>query len=278
MADPKSRRKLFGWLGRRAGSRQHAPSPIRNEAANRLLDRLEGLKFAPRTIVNLGSGPGETTGALAGRYGDARLLVLEDTPEAIAHDRPGQCSRIVADAARMPLAESSADLLFSNLALQRFGELPDVLNGFRRVLRPGGLLLVSTFGPDTLSELQQDAQEAGEALALRARLDVQALGDALIRAGFAEPVLDTDWIKQTFPDPVKLLDAAAAAGALECDADHAPLRAHLEQRHGNGDEFPATWEIVYASAWAPDEGAPIRTGGGEEASVSIASIGRRKRP
>ncbi|MDT8449853.1 MAG: methyltransferase domain-containing protein [Wenzhouxiangellaceae bacterium] len=277
MADPKSLRNLIGWLRRRAGNRPE-PSPIRNEAANRLLDRLEGLKFAPHTIVNLGSGPGEATGALAGRYGDAHVLVLEEMPDSVVGGRPRQGRALVADAARMPLAESSVDLLFSNLALQRFGELPDVLNGFRRVLRPGGLLLVSVFGPDTLSELRQDAQEAGQALALRARLDVQTVGDALIRAGFTEPVLDTDWITQTFTEPAALVDAGAAAGVLQSNADHAPLRARLEQLHGDRDEFPTTWEIVYASAWAPDEGAPIRTGGGEEASVSIAGIGRRKRP
>ncbi|WP_254491521.1 methyltransferase domain-containing protein, partial [Salmonella enterica] len=63
--------------------------------------------------------------------------------------------RLCGDAAALPLADNSVDVIFSNLCLQWVDDLPAVFAGFRRVLKPGGLLVCSTFGPETLVELNE---------------------------------------------------------------------------------------------------------------------------
>jgi len=270
---------------------QHAR--VQAEVAKRLLERLDGLKFEPETIVDLGCGPGVQARALSQRFGKARVVAMDWSLSML--ERAGaergwlrkRFERVAADANALPLAESSVDLLYSNLMLQWCDDLPAMLNGFRRVLRPGGMVLFSTFGPDTLTELRQAWRAVDQGSHVSPFADVQTIGDAMMRAGFGEPVLDTDWITSTYTRPRALLDELKTIGATHAGRDrsrglttpnklNALFAAYEEWRQDSG-LYPATWEVVYASAWGPEEGAPIRNIHGEEASVSVASIGRRKR-
>jgi len=263
------------------------------EVAARLMERLDGLRFQPETIADIGCGPGIQARALAERFGNARVIALDfarpmlDRAAAQRGRWRKRFERVAGDAAALPLAQSSVDLLYSNLMPHWCADLPALLNTFRRVLKPGGLMLISTFGPDTLRELR----EAWVAIDERPRtdrfLDVQTVGDAMLRAGFAEPVLDTDWITTSYRQPRDLLDELRATGATQAGAARGRgltppsrirrlLEAYAGQRLESG-LYPATWEVIYASAWGPAEGAPIRNFHGEEATVSVASIGRRTR-
>jgi malonyl-CoA O-methyltransferase len=289
MLDAAAIRRAFS---RAAGDyRDHAR--LQAEVADRLLERLDGLRFEPTTVVDLGCGPGVQARELSQRFRSARVVAMDYARPMLAQakSRRGRWrkrfDRVQADAAALPLAGSSIDLLYSNLMLQWCDDLPALLNAFRRVLKPGGLMLISTFGPDTLSELRQSWQRIGEPPRVNAFADVQTIGDAMLRAGFAEPVLDTDWITTTYRRPRDLLDELKAIGATFAGSDRPRgltgrgtlkrlLDAYDEHRLDSG-LFPASWEIVYASAWGPEEGAPIRTFHGEEASVSVDSIGRRRR-
>ena len=299
---PGSRiRKFMQLMGKAAIKRAFGraadpgtPKPgVQAEVAQRLIERLDGLKFAPKTIVDLGCGPGVQAKALSQRFGDACVVAIDWSLPML--QRAGaergwfrkRFERVAADANALPLAESSVDLLYSNLMLQWCDDLPAMLNGFRRVLKPGGLVLFSTFGPDTLIELREAWKKVDERQHIRPFADVQTIGDAMMRAGFGEPVLDTDWITTTYTQPRTLLDELKAIGATYAGTDRqrgltepkkikAVLEVYRASRMDSG-LYPATWEIVYASAWGPQEGAPIRNIHGEEASVSVASIGRRKR-
>jgi len=282
-------RRTFG----RAAETYAERARLQAEVGDRLLARLDGLRLAPKTVVDLGCGPGIQARALAGRFSSARVVAMDWALPMLerAGARRGwwrrRFARVAADAGRLPLAESSVDLLYSNLMLQWCDDLPALLNAFRRVLRPGGLILVSTFGPETLTELRQCSQRIDEAARVSPFADVQTVGDALLRAGFAEPVLDTDWITTTYRRPRDLLVELKAIGATFAGAGRsrgltppsrirALLDAYADFRLDSG-LYPATWEVIYASAWGPEEGAPIRSFHGEEASVSVASIGRRTR-
>ena len=109
----------------------------------------------------------------------------------------------------------------------------------------------------------------------------------MMRAGFGEPVLDTDWITFTYSQPHQLLDDIEALGATCAGPDKQPgqstpyrieaLPGALAASGTDPARYTVTWEVIYASAWGPAEGAPIRNIHGEEASVSVASIGRRQR-
>ncbi len=333
MADPREQRPgLSGFdrariqqrFGQAAGTyAEHAR--LQAEVADRLIERLDGLRFQPKTVLDLGAGPGRQARMLADRFGDADVVAMDlalpmlERARREAGWRGRRFARVAGDAHALPLADGSVDLLYSNLMLQWCDDLPAVLNGLRRVLRPGGLLLISTFGPDTLGELREAWAAVDDAEHVHRFTDVQTVGDALIRAGFMEPVLDTDWLTTTYASPRDLLDelrsiganhvahrvpdggpkdafpgnspdASPARNALESSGSHAArtgltppsrLKAMLaayEDRRRDDGRYPATWEVVYASAWAPEPGTPIRSIHGEEASVPVASIGRRRRP
>lgn len=282
-------RRGFG----RAADDYSARAVMQAEVAERLLERLDGLRFEPAKVVDLGCGPGKQSRLLVERFPKARVVAMDlALPMLVRARREAgwrgrRFDRVAADAHALPLAESSVDLLFSNLMLQWCDDLPEVLNGLRRVLKPGGLLLISTFGPDTLQELRASWAEVDDLEHVSRFTDVQTVGDALIRAGFTEPVLDTDWLTTRYDAPSGLLDELRTIGATHAASGRSQgltppskLRSMLQAyRAYRGDDgrFPATWEVVYASAWAPEPGAPIRSVHGEEASVPVASIGRRRR-
>lgn len=282
-------RRRFG----RAADTYAERAVIQAEVADRLLDRLEGLRFEPATVVDLGCGPGRQARELSSRFPKARVIAMDLALPMLRQARQEagwrgrRFNRVAADAHALPLADSSVDLLYSNLMLQWSDDLPAVLNGLRRVVRPGGLMLISTFGPDTLQELRAAWAAVDDAEHLSYFTDVQTVGDALIRAGFQEPVLDTDWLTTRYAQPRDLLDELRTIGATHAGSGRAPgltppskLRAMLEAyatQRGEDGRYPATWEVVYASAWAPEPGAPIRSIHGEEASVPVTSIGRRRR-
>lgn len=285
--DPKTVRRHF----ERAAASYDSHAALQRAVGERLLERLDGLKLAPEVVLDLGAGTGVESLALHRRFPRSRVMAMDFARPMlqIARRRQGwwrprfEC--IHGDAARLPLAESCIDLLYSSLMLQWSDDLPTVLAGIRRVMRPGALLLISSFGPDTLKELRQAWRGVDEHPHVGRFLDVQRLGEALIRAGFSEPVLDTDWITTTYEKPRELLAELKAIGATNAD-DARPraltgpsrLKAMLKNYEAlqmRDGRYPATWEVVYASAWAPEEGQPIRTEFGEEAAVTIETLRNR---
>ena len=194
---------------------------------------------------------------------------------------------LCADARALPLAENSVDVLFSNLCLQWVEDLDAVFAGFRRVLKPQGLLLLSTFGPDTLWELREAFARADDAPHVSPFADIAGVGDALMRAGFHQPVLEREVETTRYPDLAALMRELRAIGATNALSARrhtltgrarfaAAERAYEPLRGGDGN-LPATWETITAMAWAPDAGAPIREGEMEIARFPANAIPVRKR-
>lgn len=256
---------------------QHAALQV--EVGERLLERLDEIRFQPQRILDLGCATGVQSQALKERFPDAAIVAVDFVLAMLkqAGKRRGWWKKrfdpIAGDAMQLPLATSAFDLVHSNLMLPWCDDIAAVLANLRRVLKPGGLALLSTFGPDTLRELHQARAAVGKGFHPGRFSDVQRLGSALTHAGFAEPVLDTDWLTTTHARPDDLLEDLEGTGTILADRS---VDGYGEFRREDG-LYPATWEVVYASAWAPDEGQPIRTGQGEEASVSVASLNIRRR-
>ncbi len=278
----------------RAASSYEQYGSLPAEVGQRLLERLDGLKFEPATIADLGCANGRQSLALKKRFPKASVVALDSSQAMLAEARRhrGWWQRrfeiICGDIERLPLAEDSLDLAFVNLALHGCQVIDQALANLRRVMRPGGLVLLSVPGLDTLKELRQ-AWHQVEAGTVRVMpfTDAQRLGSALTQAGFAEPVLDTDWLKTRFDHPSSLLDSLKHSGFINTDPSrprgltHPQRLQRLIQRmmenSAPGAHQEVTWEFVYASAWAPDHGQPLRTGKGEEASVPVSRIGIRQR-
>ncbi|HET7126383.1 MAG TPA: methyltransferase domain-containing protein, partial [Lysobacter sp.] len=250
----------------------------------------------PGVVVDLGCGPGRAAAAMQKRWPKARVLALDLAlpmlREARASSKRGinlfarRPQPVCADARALPLAENSVDVLFSNLCLQWVEDLGAVFAGFRRVLKPRGQLLLSTFGPDTLWELREAFARADDAPHVSPFADIAGVGDALVRAGFHQPVLEREVETTAYPDLAALMRELRALGATNAlsarrhtltgrarfavaERAYEPLR-----RDGN---LPASWETITAMAWAPEAGAPIREGEMEIARFPANAIPVRRR-
>jgi len=260
---------------------------VQSEVAERLLGRLDGLRFEPARILDIGCADGRQCLALQRRFPKSHVIGVDHSSGMLARAKARrrwwrrEFELLRADGGRLPLAADSVDLIYANLSLGWMGDMEDALRCWRRVLRPGGLALVSVFGPDTLGERRARLTPQASAFVLP---DVQRFGTMLVRAGFAEPVLDTDWITTVYPDPGALLAELRGCGLLPAMSPglgargrHLALAGSSEQQDDSADTCSATWEIVSASAWAPEPGQPIRGEAGEEVSVPVSAIGIRRR-
>jgi len=286
--DRRQLRRAFG----RAAPRYAAVAALQREVESRLLEQLDYLDDRqPLRILDLGSGPGRAAGAMKKRWPkaevvalDAALPMLREVPGNTRFWRPVR--RVCADVSQLPFADQCTDVIFSSLCLQWLDDLPGVLSEFRRVLRPDGLLLFSTFGPDTLLELREAYQAVGEAPPLSPFAAIQQIGDAMLAAGFKDPVLDRDRFTLTYPDLRALMRELRDIGAGDARQDRRRglggrgrlqrVTAAYEPLRRDG-ALPSTWEVITAQAWGPPPGAPRRDDGGDLASFPGDHIPRRRR-
>jgi len=255
-----------------------------------LLERLSLVRLDPAVALDLGSGTGLASRALKRRYRAATVIALDIAPgmlrEARRHSRPfRRFARICADAYRLPLGEASVDLVYSNLMLQWCDDLDAALAEIRRVLKPGGFLAFSTFGPDTLGELRAAWRAADSGSHVNAFLDMHDVGDALTRAGLGEPVLDVERLELTYPDARALARDLRSIGAHNVAARrargltgkrkwHTMTQAYESLRRDG--RLPATYEVIYGAAWG-SAAAHRSPHAGAEALIAPSAIGRRVR-
>lgn len=266
-----------------------AAAVLQARVRNELLDRLDVLRMTPEVVVDLGAGTGHATIALKRRYPGSKVVALDVAFGMLLEAGRRQTlfrrfGRIAGDAVALPLRDASVDMVFSNLMLQWCNDPDRVLQESRRVLRPGGVLHLTTLGPDTLRELRQSWQAADPRHAHVSRfLDMHDLGDALVRSGFAEPVLDVERYTLTYDDVRSLMRDLKAIGAHNATAGRprgltgkTTLERMLAayETHRREGKLPATYEVVFAQAWSPT--GPIRRKGDRgEITVPMAKIGRR---
>lgn len=232
----------------------------------RLLERLEPIRLNPALILDLGSGTGRLCARLSDRYRAARIVQLDLAVNMLIKSREnnGLAERqhlLCGDAENLPLADNSADFAFSNLMFQWVSDLDRAFAGIFRMLEPGGLLLFSTFGPDSLRELRNSWASVDDYVHVNAFTDMHDVGDALVRAGFAEPVLETETFTLVYDDGLALMRELKLLGAGNVNAGRRrsvtgkdKLQAVLAEygsRYGK-DGLPATFEAVYGHAWVPE--------------------------
>ncbi len=288
-------RQVRRAFSRAAGS-YSAAAALQREIESRLFESLDYLgDQVPTSILDLGSGPGTGALELRRRWPKARVVAMDLALPMLRQVAPKRgwnplqrpIDRVCADARALPLADNSVDLIFSNLCLQWVEDLDALFAGFRRVLRPGGLLLVSTFGPGTLHELRASFAAADAADHVSPFPAIAAFGDALMRAGFRDPVLDRDVDVHRHADMAGLMRGLRKLGATNALAVRrraltgrgrfAAAQTAYEQWRGEDGLLPATWETITAMAWAPAHGQPIREGGEDVARFPASGIPVRRR-
>lgn len=271
LIDKKRMRRSF----ERAAASYDQVAVLQRAVADRMAERLQYVKFEPATVLDAGCGTGYAQHLLRGQYKGARLLALDIAHEMLRVARGVRpwwqkilpagtwgAEYVCGDLESLPLKSGSVDLVWSNLALQWCNDLDGVFGGARRILAPNGLLMFSTFGPDTLKELRHSFDRGDGYTHVSRFADMHDIGDALVRAGFATPVMDMEHFTLTYDSVSGLMRDLKALGAHNATRGRRQglagktawrhMEAEYEKLRQEG-KLPATYEVVYGHAWAPSQ-------------------------
>jgi malonyl-CoA O-methyltransferase len=263
--DKKLTRSHFGKSAATTGS----ASFLAREVSRRMAERLEYIRVDPQRVLDLGCGTGHDLPMLARHYPKASIAGIDFATPLLRHAQAPRnflqkllgthvgSQLVCADAEALPLPRASMQMVWSNLMLNWFHEPMPALREMHRVLDVGGMLMFSTLGPDTLRELR-NALPTNNGERVHRFIDMHDLGDCLLNAGFAEPVMDMEVITLTYADLDSLLRELQQAGAT--NTSHARPRGltgkgswqrarESYERLRKDGRLPATFEIVYGHAW-----------------------------
>ena len=271
--DARAARRRFD----RAAATYLAAARLETEVGARMLERLDYVRISPQRILDAGCGPAPQAAALGRRYPRAQLLGVDFSLLMLRQARAAgwlarlRCVRrpfaVCASLGRLPFAAGSVQLLWSNMALHWMDDPRAGLQEFQRVLAPEGLLMFSTLGPDTLKELRAAAGDAR----VHRFADMHDLGDWLVAAGFAAPVMDMETLTLAYRDAPALLADLRASGQTNARADRARGLAGKRLRAAFAPvSNRATSEVVYGHAW---KGVPRKSADGS----SIVQFEKRTR-
>jgi malonyl-CoA O-methyltransferase len=264
------------------------------EIGRRMAERLAYVKREPPRVLDAGCGRCGDLTALRARYPHAEIVGVDVslsglravrrpatlTERARAWFGPRPASLACADLAALPFASGAFGCLWSNLALPYAADPQAAFREWQRVLEPEGLLMFSAYGPDTLKELRAAFAAADARAHVHAFIDMHDLGDMLLAAGFADPVMDMEMITLEYADVTAIVAdlrvsgqtnalAARSRGLLTPRAWSRMAAAYERERRGG--RLPATVEVVYGHAW---KGVPKRTADGR----AVVRFDRRMRP
>ncbi|MFW6021308.1 MAG: malonyl-ACP O-methyltransferase BioC [Guyparkeria sp.] len=247
----------------RAATDYDRHAAVQREVGRRLDERFGWLKLEPKRILDLGSGTGQMVRAMRERYPAAEVVGL-DLAENMLRRLPRRRwwsprrDAVAADMHALPFAGGSMDVVLSNFAVQ-WSDRPDVLFGeVARVCASGAPFAFTTIGPDSLQEIRRAWAEVDPTPHVHQFLDMHDLGDALVGAMLADPVMDREVVTVTYPTVDALLADLRGVGVGNAQRGRAAgmtgprawrrFREALAGQAVDG-EIPLTYEIVYGLAW-----------------------------
>jgi len=244
---------------------------LQQQTGAQMLQRLQYIKHNPHLIMDIGAGTGIHTRALNKQYPNAQVIALDFAlPMLKKIQKPfrlfNKIQCICADMEALPIKTNALDLIYSNAALQWSNHLEQTFKEWFRVLKPGGLLMFSTFGPSTLFELKQAWQAVEEEQNIQSHVntftDLHEIGDLLLKAGFSQAVMDIEKTILTYPTVKDLMYDLKGIGANNTQANRRKTltgkqrlkkMSEYYERFRQDGVLPASYEIIYGHAWIPQK-------------------------
>jgi len=236
---------------------------VHRQAFAGLMERMSPLVIMPKQILDLGAGTGRSSRALAKAYPRSRVVALDLSTGMLRIARKkksflSRTSEVRGDAVNLPFQAGSFDLVCANLLLPWIDDVPGCLGEVARVLRKGGVFTFATLGPDSFAEIRRAWSSVESNVSVRTFPDMHDVGDALMKTGLSDPVLDVDLLTISYRDKVSLYRDLDACAARNCLADRRSTltgknrlnRAENALFAGAGDgSLSLTLEMVYGHAW-----------------------------
>jgi len=252
----------------------------------RLIEKLDFIKLSPECVLDLGSGTGQFLKPLKKRFPKAKIIGVDIALSMLKQNRKKQgwfnkFPLCVANNINLPFKDNSVDFIFANMLLPYCLDLSKTFKEMTRVLKPEGLLLFSSCGPDTLKELKLAWQAVDTYEHVNRFVDMHDIADVLLGENFSDPVVDMEMLTVNYTSIKQLLKDLKGSGSINLNSDRFKGLSSLQRLAKLKDNypkkaqyFPATIEIIYGHAWGSDiKGSHLNDDG--NVSIAINRIRRK---
>ncbi|MGC1854379.1 MAG: malonyl-ACP O-methyltransferase BioC [Candidatus Aquirickettsiella sp.] len=237
---------------------------LQQRVGKSLLERLQGIRCQPQTILDLGCGTGYCEAFLKKLYPTAKIIGLDKSNGMLAQAKEKHqltnINWVGGCAENLPFSDHSFELVYSNLMLHWSNDFTKSLKEIRRILKPEGLLLFSMVGPDSLQELRNCWRAIDNQPHVHVFVDMHDLGDNLLHTPFVDPVMDVEYFTLLYSEALDLMKELKKLGVqniaknrqrgLTSKGTLKKLIQSYEYFRSPEGKLPATWEIIYGHAWA----------------------------
>lgn len=266
-------------------------SVLQQSVASMLIERLLPMQVSPKKIIDVGCATGFGLLLLEDKFKETDVLGLDISKKMLHYaQKRGKWLRkrqvMCADANDMPIHSASVDMIFCNLLFPYIHDCRKILKEILRILRPGGLLVFSSLGPDSLQEIRRSWANIDDDPHVKTFLDIHDVGDSLLAEGFVEPILEIENFQFNFSDTQKMFAELRGLGFRNEDSQRFSFltskrrwQRFLEQLLllKQNQKIPLTFEIILAHAWKPEQEKVKHKKVRGEISIPISQLKLNKR-
>ena len=235
---------------------------VQKEIIYRLMQRLSLINISPQKIIDIGSGIGLGTEKIIQKYANSECYMLDNSLESLKENfvKSSTLKKVCANFKKIPFPNSTFDFVFSSSALHWDLNIQESFQEIYRVLKPGGLFLFATYGPDTLIELRSSWSRVDTCKHVNDFYDMHDIGDLMQNINFNDSVVDVESIIIEYKSVLQLQKDLKNIGSKVISSKEKKLglfsSSKMKQMYSEYEKFrskegvlPATYEVIYGSAW-----------------------------
>ncbi len=261
MIDKEYKRKVFD----RHASTYDLYSSLQNNISDKLFKKLDLIQINPNLILDLGCGTGRNGRMMKEKYQNIKIINYDFSVNMLKEAKKNQYKMlnnksnfVCGDIEKLAFSENTFDVIWSTSSLQWCNNLSDTFNKAKVILKPGGLFIFSTFGPNTLFELRNITKKISNYQKTNNFLDAFSIREKLINEGFVDPVIDSEEFCLAYKDINKLFLDLRKIGATSgfkkrniglSGKSFLKLIIDGYKEYSYDGIFPATYEALYGYAW-----------------------------